>query len=139
LEGKRGQFPRFYFLSNDDLLEIIGQAKDPEPIQKHIKKIFEGTHELGITTTGRGQNKTHEISQLKCSDGETVDLRKPIVINERVETWLKLLMDGMRDSLRFIFFKFYQDNMQATKKLPEREKLQKIISSTQGQVLITCA
>jgi dynein heavy chain len=54
LEGKRGLFPRFYFLSNDDLLEIIGQAKEPEPIQKHIKKIFEGTHSLGIETSGRG-------------------------------------------------------------------------------------
>ena len=54
LEGKRGLFPRFYFLSNDDLLEIIGQAKEPEPIQKHIKKIFEGTHSLGIRTTRTG-------------------------------------------------------------------------------------
>jgi len=42
LEAKRGHFPRFYFLSDDDLLEIIGQAKDLEPINKHVKKMFEG-------------------------------------------------------------------------------------------------
>lgn len=46
LQSKRKLFPRFYFLSNEDLLEIIGQSKDPNPIIKHIKKIFEGVHSL---------------------------------------------------------------------------------------------
>ena len=36
LEEKRAVFPRFYFIGDDDLLEILGQATNPEVIQARI-------------------------------------------------------------------------------------------------------
>ena len=42
LEDKRQRFPRFYFIGDDDLLEILGQAKNPAVIQSHLKKLFQG-------------------------------------------------------------------------------------------------
>ena len=46
LEAKRSLMPRFYFIGDDDLLEILGQAKKPAIIQSHLKKLFQGIHKV---------------------------------------------------------------------------------------------
>jgi dynein heavy chain len=106
LEAKRGQFPRFYFLSNEDLLEIIGQSKDPTSIVQHIGKMFEGVNSLAFAEVGGGRtNKNYELTKLLASDGETVELLKPIQVEAKVEGWLKKLVEEMGQALRQIFWK----------------------------------
>jgi dynein heavy chain len=40
LDGKRRAFPRFYFVSVNDLLDILSNGNSPEKINRHMSKIY---------------------------------------------------------------------------------------------------
>eukprot|EP00048_Salpingoeca_helianthica_P012918 m.191084 g.191084 ORF g.191084 m.191084 type:complete len:4245 (+) comp15437_c5_seq48:84-12818(+) len=93
LEEKRSIFPRFYFIGDEDLLEILGQATDPTVIQTHLKKLFAGIHTVGFDA-----NKKSVVA-MNSQDGEIVPLVTPVQLSTSVEAWLGLLSTAMVKSL----------------------------------------
>ncbi|GFR64149.1 dynein, axonemal, heavy chain 2 [Elysia marginata] len=100
LETKRQIFPRFYFLSNDDLLEILGQSKNPEAIQPHLKKCFDNIKSLKLSKAGV-QQKWEAAGMYSC-EGEYVEFAHSVLVEGPVEAWLCDVEKTMRWTLKEI-------------------------------------
>ena len=95
LERERASFPRFYFVGDEDLLEIIGNSKDILRIMKHLKKMF-----AGISTIILDEDLT-QILGLASREGEEVRFKEPISLKDypKINDWLTKLESEMRRSL----------------------------------------
>jgi dynein heavy chain, axonemal len=109
LETKRSFFPRFYFLSNDELLDILSETKDPRRVVPHLSKCFEAMSEVSF----RGKNveqqneggKMLDIMAMISGEGEIVELFTVVEPDAdrnkgSVERWLVEMETSMRDTLK---------------------------------------
>jgi len=104
LEQKRNSFPRFYFVSDGVLLEILSQASDPQAIQPHMESIFDGVASVVFEKTKATEKLPAclRIQTMISQEGEEVRMVNPVPAFGNVEDWLNKMCQEMVATIREI-------------------------------------
>ena len=91
VEDKKLIFPRFFFLSNIEILKVLSETKDPTKVIPYCQKLFEGIHSLEF-------NEIFAIEAMVSPTNERVQLQstiQPREVKGCVEKWLTELEEQM--------------------------------------------
>ncbi|KAK6478238.1 dynein heavy chain 17 [Huso huso] len=99
LETKRLAFPRFYFVSSADLLDILSNGNDPVEVSKHLSKLFDSMSDLEFKKDA--DNKPIKIGLgMYSKENEYVQFEAECDCSGQVEHWLTRVLEAMCSTLR---------------------------------------
>jgi len=134
---KRNSFPRFYFISDNDLLFVYGNP-DPSAIQERIVRVripneFRNTRRLvfrpiktrsirirrehvlfqifdNIKSLNYELNdQSHAVTSMTTCNGEVLKFKNDVIVKNAVDRWMLKVIDQMRKSNRFLIKKAILD------------------------------
>ncbi|KDD75755.1 hydrolytic ATP binding site of dynein motor region D1, partial [Helicosporidium sp. ATCC 50920] len=93
--AKRSEFPRFNFVSDSTLLEILSLGSDPTAVIPHFQSgLFDA-----ISNVTFDKNNPTQIVEMHSREGEVVPMATPVDTKGNVEVWLQKLVLGMQESV----------------------------------------
>ena len=95
LETKRLAFARFYFLADEELLEILSQTRNPHTVQVHLRKCFDNMDKIIFTDEPGSKTIVGMIS----GEQEKVPFSGNVMAEGNVEHWLTSIEDMMIKTL----------------------------------------
>ncbi|PSC73956.1 flagellar outer dynein arm heavy chain gamma [Micractinium conductrix] len=101
LEAKRSEFPRFYFVSDPTLLEILSLGSDPPSVVPHFQSgLFDSLSNVTFDKADRTR-----MLDMFSREGECVPLAAPVEARGNVEVWLQRLVEGMQNTMKGVIRK----------------------------------
>lgn len=99
MESKRLAFPRFYFVSPADLLDILSNGNNPSKVMIHMPKIFQAIETLELLEEGA---RPTAVGMHSSVGTEYVPFSDSLKLLGKVEIYLQDVIDTMRKTLNVI-------------------------------------
>lgn len=100
LDAKRQLFSRFYFLSNEDLLNMLAEAQNIKNLHTFLPKIFENISKLNV-------QPDQIVKSVESMEGENLSFyRQGFLIRGSLESWLEILQNNIVIAVVLILFCF---------------------------------
>ena len=102
LDTKKKIFPRFYFVSNVALLDILSNGNNPPRVMPYVGDCYDSIADVTFEPPAAEGGVCNTATAMIAKDGEMVPFHKPFVMAGAVERWLNELTVMQQDSLRVI-------------------------------------
>lgn len=112
MDSKRIAFPRFFFVSPADLLDILSNGSSPFKVMKHMPKIISAMENLELIEEGV---RPFAKGLHACVGKEYVEFTRELKLLGKVECYMQDILDVMRGSLKDI-------SLASIKKFAEMDK-----------------
>jgi len=118
LEQKKKIFARFYFVSNQALLDILSNGNNPVKVDEYLGDCFDGMKGLDFITTPEMKGPAKSAKGMWSKEGEYVSFTAVFTCNGAVENYLCDLERMMQNTLKDVLdaAKHTADNWDIDKK-----------------------
>ncbi|KAM7383622.1 hypothetical protein PAMP_003257 [Pampus punctatissimus] len=99
LETKKLAFPRFYFISSADLLDMLSKGSRPKEVTVHLSKLFDSMSDLEFSRNEQLDNPKLAMG-MYSKEREHVPFQTGCCCYGPVETWLTCLEECMKECVR---------------------------------------
>jgi dynein heavy chain len=118
MTSKKIAFPRFFFVSSSDLLDILSNGNAPSKVMVHMPKIISAMETLELLEEGV---RPFAKGMHACVGKEYVEFTSECKLMGKVECYMQDILDIMRSSLK-------DHSIRSLKKFAEMDKYDWICS-----------
>lgn len=99
MDGRRRQFPRYYFISEANLLDILSNGSDSNKILIHIPKIYLSTKTSTLSGVASDSGRPIATEFIAGVGSEVCTFEPPVPLEGKVEIYMQTILNAQKKSL----------------------------------------